>query len=89
MKTTVHITTCPSCGSPNIRQVRKDWTGVFRGERYTVPDLEFYECPDCGEKLYDRNAMRKIEAHSPAYAKKSERKKRTANTSKHFAVVKK
>jgi predicted RNA-binding Zn-ribbon protein involved in translation (DUF1610 family) len=40
-----------------------------------VPNLEFYECPDCGERIYDRDAMRKIEAHSPAYAKLRAQKK--------------
>jgi predicted RNA-binding Zn-ribbon protein involved in translation (DUF1610 family) len=31
--------------------------------------VEFYECPNCGEKVYDREAMLKIEACSPAYHK--------------------
>jgi len=43
--------------------------GEFRGQPYTVPDLEFYECPDCGERIYDREAMRKIEAYSPAFVR--------------------
>jgi len=63
------ITICPSCGSGNIRKVRRTWRGEFQGQRYSVPSLEFYECPDCGEKVYDREAMRKIEAHSPAFQK--------------------
>ncbi len=63
------ITTCPTCGSKRINRVRRDWTDKFQGKKYTVPDLEFYECPVCGEKVYDREAMRKIEAHSPAFAK--------------------
>ena len=32
---------------------------------------EFHECPACGEKVYDREAMRKIEAHYPAFSKTS------------------
>ena len=40
-----------------------------------VPNLEYYECPDCGERLFDHNAMQKIEAHSPAYAKLRAQKK--------------
>ena len=63
------VKTCPTCGSKKIKRVRRDWTDEYRGKTYTVPALEFYECPDCGEELYDRDAMRKIEAHSPAYAK--------------------
>lgn len=65
----VQITICPSCGSAEIKQVRRDWTGEFQGQTYTVPELEFYECPDCDERIYDRHAMRMIEAYSPAFAK--------------------
>jgi len=65
----IRITKCPTCGSGRIRRVRRDWTDTFEGETYTVPDLEFHQCPDCGERLYDRQAMRKIEAHCPAFEK--------------------
>ena len=62
------ITTCPSCGSNKIKKVRRNFTGKYRGETYIVPSLEYHECPACGEKVFDREAMRKIEAHSPAFA---------------------
>jgi YgiT-type zinc finger domain-containing protein len=65
-----HITLCPTCGSDKINKVRRNWTGKFRGKTYTVPALEFYECPNCGERIYDPQAVRKIEAHSPAFAAK-------------------
>jgi YgiT-type zinc finger domain-containing protein len=61
------ITKCPSCGSGRIRRVRSTWTGQFQGKDYVVEDLEFHECPACGERVYDREAMRKIEARSPAF----------------------
>jgi YgiT-type zinc finger domain-containing protein len=63
------IKTCPTCGSKRIKKVKRDLRRVFDGHTYVVPDLEYHECPDCGERVYDRDAMRKIEAHSPAYAK--------------------
>jgi YgiT-type zinc finger domain-containing protein len=66
---TIRITKCPTCGSGRVKKVRRNWKGSYRGQGYVVPALEFYECPDCGEEIYDRDAMRKIEAHSPAYAK--------------------
>jgi YgiT-type zinc finger domain-containing protein len=44
------ITSCPSCGSEKIRKVRRKWQGECHGQTYTVEKLEFYECPDCGEK---------------------------------------
>ena len=65
----IKITICPSCGSKRIKKVRRNLARDFRGQTYVVPDLEFHECPNCGEKIYDREAMRKIEAHSPAFAK--------------------
>jgi YgiT-type zinc finger domain-containing protein len=71
----LHITVCPTCGNNNLTKVCRDWIAKFRGRTYTVPSLEFYECPDCGEKIYDREAMQKIEAHSPAFAKQRTREK--------------
>ena len=65
----IKIVTCPTCGSKRIKKVRRDLPREFQGKSYTVPALEFHECPDCGERVYDREAMRKIQAHSPAYAK--------------------
>jgi YgiT-type zinc finger domain-containing protein len=55
--------------------MRRNWVDEFQGQAYVVPDLEYHECPDCGERVYDPQAMRKIEAISPAYAKKRIRKK--------------
>jgi YgiT-type zinc finger domain-containing protein len=63
------ITKCPSCGSVKINRVRRTWSGEYRGQSYTVANLEFYECPDCKEHVYDPAAMRAIAASSPAYAK--------------------
>jgi YgiT-type zinc finger domain-containing protein len=63
------ISVCPSCGSNTLKKVRRNWTGKVNGQTYVVPDLEYYICSQCGEKIYDRQAMRKIEAHSPAFVK--------------------
>jgi len=66
---TVRITPCPSCGSAKIKKVRRNWSGTYQGQSYTVPSLEFYQCPACSEKVYDREAVREIEAHWPAFTK--------------------
>jgi len=63
------ITRCPSCGSAKIAKICGKWKGEYRGRVYAVDRLEFYRCPDCGERVYDREAMRKIEAASPAFTK--------------------
>ena len=65
----LQIKICPTCGSDRIRHVVRDLTRTYRDQTYTVPAVEFYDCPVCGEKVYDREAMLKIEACSPAYRK--------------------
>jgi YgiT-type zinc finger domain-containing protein len=65
----MNMTVCPTCGSGKIKKVQRKWIRMFQDKTYSVPRLEFHECPVCGEKVYDRDAMRKIEAHSPAFAR--------------------
>ena len=67
MSTTLIIKTCPTCASDKIQLVVKDVIRKYKGRAYTVPAVEFYECPNCGEKVYDKAAIQKIEAHSPAF----------------------
>ena len=69
------ITRCPSCRSGKIKKVCRNWTGRFKGKKYTVPSLQYYECPECGERVYDRDAMRNIEAHSPAFERAHPKRK--------------
>ena len=71
----IKITTCPSCSSKKIKKVRRNWTGQLAGKSYTVPNLEYYECPDCGERVYDPEAMRRIQEYSPAFGKTHTKKK--------------
>jgi len=59
------IRTCPTCGSKRIKRVRRGVTRTAHGEKYVVPAVEFHECPDCGEKLYGRQAMQKLELFRP------------------------
>lgn len=69
MSNKLFIKTCPICGSDKIGRVVRDITRNYKGQNYTVPKVVYYDCPNCGEKVYDREAMRKIEAYSPAYRK--------------------
>ena len=61
------IKTCPTCGSKKIKLVVNDIIRKFEGQTYTVPAVEYYECSNCGEKVYDRVAIRRIQDYSPAY----------------------
>jgi YgiT-type zinc finger domain-containing protein len=63
------LTKCPTCGSRRIKKVRRNLRGEARGQAYVVPNLHFYECPSCGERVYDPEAIDKIEAHRPACRK--------------------
>ncbi|NOT62108.1 MAG: YgiT-type zinc finger protein [Acidobacteria bacterium] len=74
----LQITICPTCLSDKIEKVCRNWTDEVAGTTYTVPNLEYYECPICGEKIYDRAAMQKFEAHSPVFAKKAKPRTRLA-----------
>ncbi|MBI4670179.1 MAG: type II toxin-antitoxin system MqsA family antitoxin [Chloroflexi bacterium] len=70
------IKRCPTCGSDQIKKVCRDWTGNYKGQSYVVPDLTFYECPVCEERVFEREALSKIQAHSPAFAKRQRRVKK-------------
>ncbi len=64
-KLTIKI--CPTCGSCRIQRVRKDLSRKHLDQPYLVPEVEYFECPDCGEKVFDAAAMQKIQEKSPAY----------------------
>jgi YgiT-type zinc finger domain-containing protein len=64
--TRLKLSVCPTCGKKNLKRVRKTVSGTRQGKRYSVPGVEFYECPDCGEQIYDPTAMRQIEQRSHA-----------------------
>lgn len=64
----ISISVCPTCGSRRIAKVCRSITRTHKGRRYVVPNLEFHECPVCGERLYGPEAMRRIEAYSPAFS---------------------
>jgi YgiT-type zinc finger domain-containing protein len=64
--TRLKLSVCPTCGKKNLKQVRKTVSGMRDGKQYSVPAVEFYECADCGERVYDPMAMRQIEQRSHA-----------------------
>jgi YgiT-type zinc finger domain-containing protein len=62
--TKIKLTVCPSCGNKNLKKVHKTVAGTRHGKRYSAPNVEFYECPDCDERIYDPVAIRQIEEYS-------------------------
>lgn len=69
IKPDLMINKCPTCGSENIQFVVKDLPRNYKGQTYIVPNIGVYECSNCGEKVFNRNALQKIREHSPAYLK--------------------
>ena len=69
MNNKLQIKRCPTCGSEKIKRVVRDVTRKYKKQTYTVPAVGVYECPNCGEKVYDHDAMLKIQTYSPAYRK--------------------
>jgi len=57
----VAIRRCPTCGSRRIRRQTVTVRATVRGKSATVPGLELEVCPECGEKLFDREASRRME----------------------------
>ena len=62
--TALKLSICPNCGNKNLKKVRKAVTGVRQGKPYSAAAVDFYECPDCGERIYDPAAIRQIEHQS-------------------------
>jgi len=74
------ITECPTCGSDRIKRVCKSLRREWKGTPCVVPRLSFWECPACGEQLFDPAAMRKMEAHRPRNPKTEKRAPRCVLT---------
>jgi YgiT-type zinc finger domain-containing protein len=52
---------CPTCGSPNIRRRRTAVTFPLPKGNKVVRGLMLEVCDDCGEKLFDLKASRKVD----------------------------
>lgn len=71
----IKLAVCPNCYGKNLKKVRRTVSGTRQGKGYSVPGVEFYECPDCGERTYDPVAMRQIEQHSRVGVKNKSEKR--------------
>jgi YgiT-type zinc finger domain-containing protein len=64
------VKVCPTCGSKKIKQITRDWKGRSHGKDYIVHSLTFYACPNCGEEVYDPEAVHKIQEESPSFSRR-------------------
>lgn len=65
------LSICPTCGSKRMRR-RPVRVAVSNGKRVRV---EIEVCLDCGERLYDLEAMRRLEAADPRDRTQSQQQK--------------
>ena len=61
------IAQCPGCGSPRIKKVTGRLRRVCEGQSYIVQDVTYHRRADCGDQVYGPEAVRRIQAESPAY----------------------
>jgi len=69
------LSMCPTCGSKRIRR-KNVCVAVANGKRIRV---ELEVCPDCGERLYDPEAMRRLEAADPRHRRTPSRVRRISS----------
>jgi len=55
------IRRCPTCGSRRIRRETVTVKATVRRKAAEVPNLQLEVCSDCGEKLFDLEASRRME----------------------------
>ncbi len=54
------LKTCPICFGKRIHKVRMAFSQVIAGRKVRIPNVECYECPDCGEHIYDPVAADRV-----------------------------
>ncbi len=56
------LKTCPICSHRKLQSVRRGRYTTRRGGRtVVVRDVDYQECPQCGEKFFDDGTMARIE----------------------------
>jgi YgiT-type zinc finger domain-containing protein len=58
------LKTCPICAGRRIHKVRRTFNHLAGVQTVRIPNVECYECPDCGERIYDPAAADKVLAAS-------------------------
>jgi YgiT-type zinc finger domain-containing protein len=58
------LKTCPICSGKRIHKVRRVFSQTVEGREVRIPNIECFECPDCGERIYDPAAADKVLAAS-------------------------
>jgi hypothetical protein len=61
-----------------MRRIRGDVTIDVAGICFVAPNVEYEDCPDCGEQIFDLAAMEKINAHRPSAARTKARRRKIA-----------
>ena len=57
----MELVVCPLCGSPSIKKKKGVYKFYLQGEPLSTPAIQYWECPNCGEAFFDRQANKKID----------------------------
>ena len=57
------IKTCPSCEEKALKIVISDISRLYNGKTIIIPDVQYEKCSNCGEELYDGEAIDKIDSY--------------------------
>jgi YgiT-type zinc finger domain-containing protein len=52
---------CPLCGSSAIKKKRGSYALNIKGELVLTPVVQYWECPNCDEAFFDRQANMQID----------------------------
>lgn len=55
------ISICPACGSPKIKKTKGAFEIVTRKKKVSVPDIEYHQCQNCGERFTDIENEKRID----------------------------
>ncbi len=71
MNNPIKFTNCISCRSKKIKKIKGIYLLHIKGKEVKVPDIEYYSCPDCGERFTDLDNDCKIDSYFKKKIRKS------------------
>jgi YgiT-type zinc finger domain-containing protein len=57
----MEFSVCPLCGSSAIQKKRGHYKFNIKGKSIAAPLVQYWECPNCGEAFFDKQANKRID----------------------------
>jgi YgiT-type zinc finger domain-containing protein len=79
----MEFNSCPLCGSSSIQKKKGVYNFVIHGKSLSTPIIQYWNCPNCGEVFFDRQANKIIDhALLPHRKQKIEGRSRKKSTAR-------